>query len=207
MKCSQELYLSELFNILFLIFIHFSFGLSKDAFADLVINSSLKTPLFLVSHSLLSAIKTLLFKCFTQSVGKPEGECCVLGITDLMQLISTWRSWWKPLMQCKMWHFPCGAQEGKVAPLRCLSDWSLWLGEVAGGCCQRVTRLQSGTGSPVIQVLCLHTGTAQDRFGEHREMVVCWLWWSRGMLRAVRVWNRVWLLGVVMFLSVCSRVQ
>lgn len=111
----------------FHIFIRFSFGLSKDAFADLIINSSLKTPLFLASHSLLSAIKTLLFKCFTQSVEKLEDERCLLGIVDLMYLFSTQMMYWcsRGRGESHVCSARCGtpgaAQEWKVALLRCRS--------------------------------------------------------------------------------------
>lgn len=98
---------------------------------------------------------------------------------------------------------PGAAQERKVrgtevSPWSGQCDWAEWLEAAA-----RVSPgLWSGTGSSVMQVLCLHPGAAQGRFGEGKGVIMCWLWWSLGKLRAVIVWNRVWLLGVVVFESV-----
>lgn len=120
---------------------HCSFGLSKGAFADLVVNSSLKTILLVVSHSLLSAIKTLLFMCFTQCVEKPQRMNAVC-----------WEPWtWCNCLALRGWGESCSCSV-RCGTSWCCSRkeserhwdvppvWSLWLGWVAGGCCQGVTR-------------------------------------------------------------------
>lgn len=59
----------------------------------------------------------------------------------------------------------------------------------------------------MMQVPHLCPGTAQGRFAEGRGMNMCWSPQSLAVLRVLLVWNKVWLLHVVVYHLGCPIAQ
>ena len=78
-----------------------------------------------------------------------------------------------------MRHFlvPLG-REGGTAEVRLGSGRHGWVRQREAAARASVWALRGGTGGSVMQVPHLHPCTAQGRFAEGRDMIMCWSQWS-----------------------------